>query len=123
MPEGEVDPRLVPGEDHLRPPGPATPEGIDGETLDRAHVVLALARAALVRPGEVGEEMRPQVEEEEVPRRFLAHRPAPVEALFVVDGGGAVVAVARVEGEAGEFGNGSEGDPPPKQSSRGRVRR
>lgn len=53
--------------------------------------------------------MGPQVEEEEVPRGLLAHRSAAVETLPIVNRGGMIMAVARVDGEAFEFRNGSEG--------------
>ena len=108
MPPVKIDPRLVPGKDHFRPFRLATAENINGETLHRVHVVFSFTRSALICSGEVGKEMRSQIEEEEVPRSFFAHCSAAVEPLRVVDGGGVVVAVTRVDGEAVEIGNGSE---------------
>lgn len=90
MPEGEVDAGFIPGEDHLRALGPSAAERVGPETLERVHVVFAFAASALLGSGEVGKKMRPQIEQEEVPRGFLAHRPAAIEVPFVVDGGGEV---------------------------------
>ena len=88
MPPVKIDPRLVPGKDHFRPFRLATAENINGETLHRVHVVFSFTRSALICSGEVGKEMRSQIEEEEVPRSFFAHCSAAVEPLRVVDGGG-----------------------------------
>ncbi|NUN94300.1 MAG: hypothetical protein HUU04_11045 [Verrucomicrobiae bacterium] len=73
------------------------------------HVVFAFAAPSLFGPGEVGEEVGPQVEEEEVTRGLLAHRSAAVETLRIVNRGGMIMAVPRVDGKAFEFRNGSEG--------------
>ncbi len=109
MPEGEVDAGFIPGGDPLRALGPSAAERVGPETLERVHVVFAFAGTTLLGAGEMGEEVRPQIEQEEVPRGFLAHHPAAIEVLWVVDGGGMTVTVTGENGEVLEFGNGSKG--------------
>jgi len=68
------------------------------------HVVFAFAGSTLICAGEMGKEMRPQIEEEEMPGCFFAHRAAAVEPLRVVDGGGMVVFVGDAMAEVAGLG-------------------
>jgi hypothetical protein len=111
VPESEVYPRFIPGENDSGPFALFAPEGVDLKAFDRVHVVFALAGSALIRSSKMGEEMCSQVQEEEMPCSFLAQLAFAVEALFIVDGGGMVFPIACVDREA----VGWQKDPPPKR--------